>query len=142
MYKIGELSRLTGVSNDTLRYYEKMELILPADRTAAGYRLYEPAALERLRFIQRAKMVGFTLDGIKELLSLRLDKAHHSCGEVKQMTENKLQEIEQKLTELKRIRGALRVMNDACCGGDESAEHCTILQALETGEPVKMEAPC
>ncbi|TAA47902.1 Zn(2+)-responsive transcriptional regulator [Corallincola spongiicola] len=142
MYKIGELSRLTGVSNDTLRYYEKMELILPADRTAAGYRLYEPAALERLRFIQRAKMVGFTLDGIKELLSLRLDKAHHSCAEVKQMTEDKLSETEQKITELRRIKDALKLMNDACCGGDISAEHCTILQALETGEPITQEVSC
>ncbi|GAA5214729.1 Zn(2+)-responsive transcriptional regulator [Corallincola platygyrae] len=139
MYKIGELSRQTGLSNDTLRYYEKMALITPATRTEAGYRLYDESSLSRLKFIQQAKYVGFSLEGIKELLSMRLDKSHHSCGEVKQLTEDKLVEIDNKIEELLRIKQALQVMNDACCGGAVSAEHCSILQALETGEPVKRE---
>jgi MerR family Zn(II)-responsive transcriptional regulator of zntA len=133
MYRIGELSRLTGMSNDTLRYYEKMSLLQPAERTEAGYRLYDHSVVQRLQFIQRAKSVGFTLEGIKELLSIRLEKAAHSCHEVKTMTERKLHEVEQKIAELKRIQEALQSLNRACCGGELSAEHCTILQALETG---------
>lgn len=134
MYRIGELAKLTGVSNDTLRYYEKNQLIAPARRTDAGYRMYAPEAAEKIRFIQRAKGVGFTLNDINELLSIQIEKTEHSCQEVKTFTETKLEDVEHKLAELTRIKLALEKLNEACCGGPESAEHCSILQALETGE--------
>lgn len=134
MYRIGELAKLTGVSNDTLRYYEKNKLITPAARTDAGYRMYESEAVEQIRFIQRAKGVGFTLNDINELLSIQIEKTEHSCQEVKTFTETKLDDVEKKLAELTRIKQALEKLNEACCGGPESAEHCSILQALETGD--------
>ncbi len=134
MYRIGELAKLTGVSNDTLRYYEKNQLITPAGRTESGYRMYTPEAVEQIRFIQRAKGVGFTLNDINELLSIQIEKTEHSCQEVKTFTETKLEDVEQKLAELTRIKQALEMLNAACCGGPESAEHCSILQALETGD--------
>lgn len=134
MYRIGELAKLTGVSNDTLRYYEKNQLIAPARRTDSGYRIYPPEAAEQIRFIQRAKGVGFTLNDINELLSIQIEKTEHSCQEVKTFTETKLEDVEQKLAELTRIKLALEKLNEACCGGPESAEHCSILQALETGD--------
>lgn len=134
MYRIGELAKLTGVSNDTLRYYEKNQLIAPASRTDSGYRMYLPEAAEQIRFIQRAKGVGFTLSDINELLSIKIEKNEHSCQEVKTFTETKLEDVERKLAELMRIKQALEKLNEACCGGPESAEHCSILQALETGE--------
>ncbi|MFK7730558.1 MAG: Zn(2+)-responsive transcriptional regulator [Pseudomonadales bacterium] len=134
MYRIGELAKLTGVSNDTLRYYEKNQLIDPAARTEAGYRMYQSEAIEKIRFIQRAKGVGFTLNDINELLSIQIEKNEHSCQEVKTFTEAKLEDVEAKLKELTRIKQALETLNEACCGGPESAEHCSILQALETGD--------
>ncbi|MEM8500233.1 MAG: Zn(2+)-responsive transcriptional regulator [Pseudomonadota bacterium] len=134
MYRIGELAKLTSVSNDTLRYYEKNQLIAPASRTDSGYRMYLPEAVEQIRFIQRAKGVGFTLSDINELLSIQIEKTEHSCQEVKTFTETKLKDVEQKLAELTRIKLALEKLNEACCGGPESAEHCSILQALETGD--------
>lgn len=134
MYRIGELAKLTGVSNDTLRYYEKNQLLAPAGRTDSGYRMYSPEAIEQIRFIQRAKGVGFTLNDIHELLSIQIEKTEHSCQEVKTFTESKLEDVEQKLAELTRIKLALEKLNEACCGGPESAEHCSILQALETGD--------
>ena len=134
MYKIGELAKLSGLSNDTLRYYEKHQLLAPATRTEAGYRLYHDEAVDQIRFILRAKAVGFTLKDISELLSLKVEKDAHSCQEVKEFTETKLLEVEQKLAELSRIKEALERLNAACCGGPESAIHCSILQALETGD--------
>lgn len=139
MFKIGELAKLSGISQDTLRYYEKMQLVEVACRTEAGYRLYSADSVARLRFIKQAKSVGFTLEGISELLSLKVDKASHSCAEVKQLTQLKLLEIEAKIRELNRIKQALGKLNDACCGGDVSAEHCSILHALESGEEPQAE---
>lgn len=142
MFKIGQLAKLTGVTQDTLRYYEKMQLLEVASRTQAGYRLYATDSPSRLQFIKQAKSVGFTLQGIKELLSLKVDKASHSCADVKQLTEQKLLEIEEKINELILIKQALNKLNDACCGGQESAEHCSILHALESGKAPEREWLC
>jgi len=132
--QIGELSKRCDISNDTLRYYEKHELISPIGRSEGGYRLYGEEAVARIRFIQRAKAVGFTLNGIRELLSLQVEKEHVACGDVKKLTVQKLSEVEQKIHELTEIKQALEKLNKACEGGPESATHCTILEALETGE--------
>lgn len=142
MYKIGQIAEMTGVSQDTLRYYEKMGLVTPNTRSESGYRYYDQGTITRIQFIQRAKSVGFTLEGVSELLSLDLNKAEHSCQEVKLLTQAKLAEVERKILELKQIQQALIALNDACCGGSESAEHCSILQTLESGEPVQEKHPC
>ena len=132
--QIGELAKLSQCSIDTLRYYEKHGLLQPSGRTAAGYRQYDATALQQLQFIQRAKAVGFSLADIHELLSLRIDQDQHSCEEVKNLTASKLQAVAVKLAELQRFQQALQQLHDACCGGPESARHCTILSTLETGQ--------
>jgi MerR family Zn(II)-responsive transcriptional regulator of zntA len=79
----------------------------------------------------RAKKMGFSLKEIDELLSMRVTPEESTCGEVKELAENKLQVIDAKIAELERMKNALQQITDACCGGDESAIHCTILNALD-----------
>ena len=128
--RIGELSKNTGFQVETLRYYEKQGLIAPVSRTESGYREYNNDSLKQLNFIQQAKSVGFSLNEISELLTLRVKRDQHSCSEVKTIAEQKLEQIESKINELNKMRDALHKITDACCGGPEPATSCTILNAL------------
>ncbi|MGR5143717.1 Zn(2+)-responsive transcriptional regulator [Photobacterium sp. DNB23_23_1] len=131
MYLIGQLAKHCGVSSDTLRFYEKNGLLLPAGRSKSGYRLYSEGDLSRIHFILRAKAIGLSLDEIRELLDIRLEASQHSCAEVKAITQAKLDDVDRKMAELARIRNALQKINDACCGhADDDASHCSILEAL------------
>ncbi|MGD8173529.1 Zn(2+)-responsive transcriptional regulator [Vibrio sp. TRT 21S02] len=132
MYQIGELAKRCGVTTDTLRFYEKNQLINPAGRSESGYRLYSDENQKQVSFILKAKDLGLSLEEIKELLEIKLEATEHSCAEVKAITSAKLALIDQKITELTRIRSALKKINDACCGHDnDDASHCSILAALE-----------
>ena len=128
--KIGELAKLSGLSRDTIRYYESCDLISPSQRSDAGYRLYDGESLGRLAFISNAKALGFSLKDIGELLSINIDKGQYSCQNVKDLTQAKLQQVEAKMAELQRIQQALQSLHQTCCGGPESAESCSILQQL------------
>jgi len=132
--RIGELSKNTGFQVETLRYYEKQGLLSPVSRTESGYREYDSKALKQLRFIKQAKSVGFSLNEICELLTLRVERDQHSCGEVKAFAEQKLEQINQKINELMRMRNALHKITDACCGGPEPATSCTILNSLDSSK--------
>lgn len=132
MYRIGELAKACKINNDTLRFYEKNGLLSPSNRSDSGYRLYSEKDKEILQFILRAKGVGFSLAEIRELLSIEVDKANNACADVKELVDAKLLDVEQKLAELTRFQTSLKRLSDACCGGEESAEHCTILEALES----------
>jgi len=129
--RIGELSKLAETNNETLRFYESKGLLEEPRRSDAGYRLYTKSDVQRVQFIMRARRMGFSLKEIDELLSMRVTKEESTCGEVKDLAENKLKVIEDKIAELNRMKGALQQITDACCGGDESAIHCTILNALD-----------
>ena len=131
--RIGELSKNTGFQVETLRYYENQGLLTPVSRTASGYRVYDNESLKQLKFIRKAKSVGFSLNEISELLKLRVERDKHSCGDVKSIAEQKITEIDQKMRELGEMRNALHKIADACCGGIEPATSCTILNALDGG---------
>lgn len=132
MFQIGELAKRCGVTTDTLRFYEKNELIMPAGRSESGYRLYNNENQKQVRFILKAKELGLSLDEIKDLLEIQLEATEHSCAEVKAITSAKLVLIDEKINELTKIRRALKKINDACCGHvNDDASHCTILAALE-----------
>ncbi len=132
MFQIGELAKRCGVSTDTLRFYEKNQLIAPAGRSESGYRLYNDNNQRQVAFILKAKALGLSLEDIKELLEIKLEATEHSCAEVKAITSAKLAVINHKIAELDSIRQALEKINDACCGGlDDDASHCSILAALE-----------
>lgn len=129
--KIGQIAKASGVRIDTLRYYEKEGLIKPASRTESGYREYDANAVEQMRFILKAKALGFSLQEIRELLSLRLDRENRPCSEVKDLAQAKLVKIEEKIAGLQGMHRILKRISDACCGGPEPAIHCSILDALE-----------
>ncbi len=132
MYRIGELAQRYEVKTDTLRFYDKHGLLIPSSRSEAGYRIYTEADAQRLRFILRAKAIGFSLTDISELLSIELDKSNWACADVKGVVDIKLADVEAKIAELNYFKTSLQRLSDACCGGPESAEHCSILEALES----------
>src|SRR5262245_65672790 len=106
MFTIGKLAGLTGVSNDTLRYYEQEGLITPADKSPAGYRLYDRDSTRRIHFIKHAQNCGFTLAEIRELLALRgRDKA--CCGDIRTRAIEKKLQIERNIRAMKTMTKAL-----------------------------------
>ncbi|AJJ20201.1 MULTISPECIES: Zn(2+)-responsive transcriptional regulator [Yersinia] len=133
MLKIGQLAKLADVTPDTIRYYEKQGMMDHGKRTEGGYRLYSEQDLQRLRFIRYAKQLGFTLETIAELLSIRVDPEHHTCKESKAIVDSRLHDVESKITELKRMRESLKRLSRACCGSTHATTYCSILEALEQG---------
>ncbi|MEL4016856.1 Zn(2+)-responsive transcriptional regulator [Dryocola clanedunensis] len=136
MYRIGELARLADVTPDTIRYYEKQRMMEHEIRTEGGFRLYSETDLQRLKFIRYAKQLGFTLETIRELLSIRVDPEHHTCQESKGIVQSRLKEVESKINELEHMRKSLQRLNDACCGTAHSSVYCSILEALEQGASI------
>src|SRR5262245_6287713 len=129
---IGQLAKQAQVNIDTVRYYERRGLIPEPPRRWSGYRQYSQADLARLQFIKRAQKLGFSLQEIAELLSLRVDP-ETSCPDGKTRAEGKMAEIEAKIQELESMKRALEKLVAACRGrGPTSA--CPILEALETKE--------
>jgi DNA-binding transcriptional MerR regulator len=104
--RIGQAARATGVSVQTVRYYERLGLLPRPHRTAAGYRVYAPEALSRLRFVKHAQALGFTLEEIREILRLRYD-GRSPCECVRGKLEEKLERVERELAALRRFRREL-----------------------------------
>ncbi len=129
--KIGLLAKQVDLDIQTIRYYESQGLLQQPPRLDNGYRDYSKSAISQLGFIKKAKLVGFTLKEIKELLAIQVTKDKHTCQEVKSYTQIKLDEINQKINELNEIKSALQKIHTSCCGGNETAAHCSILLALE-----------
>ena len=128
---IGALAKQAGVAIDTVRYYERAGLLPAAARRASGYRAFRPETVQRLRFIRRAKDLGFTLEEIGELLALSGQRERGVKG-VKFAATAKLHAVENKLRELQRIRGGLRALI-AACPGHGPLDECPILKALSSG---------
>ncbi|NRA33430.1 MAG: MerR family transcriptional regulator [Polyangiaceae bacterium] len=126
--KIGELAALAGVNVQTVRYYERRQLLGEPVRTRAGYRQYSAQDVSMLRFIKRSQALGFSLEEAGELLKLdgegELDRT-----EVRRIAQERLDEIEIKLRELHRLRSALRPLIEECATGH--SEHCPILEAID-----------
>ena len=123
---IGRLAKQAGVNIDTIRYYERNGLIPEPVRRPSGYREYETGDVRRLRFIGRAKQLGFTLAEIAELMSLSADR---DIGGVKRRAEQRLEQVEHKIKELQRVRRGLKTLIDACPGHGD-VERCPIVAAL------------
>lgn len=127
---IGELANEAGVNPQTVRYYERRGLLPEPSRRPSGYREYPESDLARIGFIRRAQGLGFTLREIAELLSLRMTP-DTTPGQVRDRVETKIADVEAKLTELERIRGALTQMAAACEVHGPLGE-CPLLEALES----------
>lgn len=128
-YKIGEVARRADVNKETVRYYEKRDLIPKPDRRRSGYRIFTQRHIDQIKFIKRAQELGFTLSEIKELLELRLD-GNTTCSEVRTEAQNKYRDVISKIKDLQRIRDTLLDLIDSC---DEEGPKgdCPILDALE-----------
>lgn len=125
---IGELAKQAGVGVETVRYYERRGLLAEPDRRASGYRQYESEAVAILRFIRRAKELGFTLKEIQSLLELRRSSSA-TRADVRRNAQAKLVDIETKIRDLERMRRALADLTKTC-HGDGAAAECPILLAL------------
>jgi len=125
--KIGELAKQTNISVDTIRYYEKRQLLLDPVRTGSGYRCYSQEDLKRLLFIIQAKKLGFTLEEVKELLCLRSGK--DDCVQVQKIAKLKSQEIKSRIEKLSQIAIVLDYLSHQCTQKNNNA--CPILESLE-----------
>ncbi|SFR99966.1 Zn(II)-responsive transcriptional regulator/Cu(I)-responsive transcriptional regulator,TIGR02044 [Dyella sp. OK004] len=130
---IGAVAKRVGVAIDTIRYYEREGLLPEPERRASGYRSYDEGAVRQLRFIRRAKDLGFTLEEIRDLLALSADR-HRGVKAVKKRAQERLAAIDERIAELTRVRNGLEQLVEAC-PGHGSPEQCPILRALVDEEP-------
>jgi DNA-binding transcriptional MerR regulator len=131
--KIGDVSKGSGLSPDTIRYYEGFGLLKPRGRSQSGYRYYDNDALPKLVFIKNTQKLGFSLKEVKSLLSLRSDKTA-KAGQVKNETRKKLEQIRQKQKNLNAIMKVLKHMIDSCDRENVPVEQCPILKSLQDFE--------
>lgn len=129
--KISELAKRSGISAHTLRYYEKTGLLKASARQQNNYRVYNQDDLTTAMFIERCKRSGFSLQETATLIQIRNDKRQHVCAEAKAITSNKIAELKQQILELQAMVTTLTELETYCCGGDESAEFCSIIAELE-----------
>ena len=123
---IGEASARSGLPSKTIRYYEDIGLIRP-DRHDNGYRDYADADVHKLRFLQKSRGLGFSVEECRQLLALYEDKSRASA-DVKELTQAKLTEIDRKIRELSELRHTLEHLVHACHGNDRP--DCPILEEL------------
>lgn len=126
---IGEVAKSAAVGVETIRFYEREGLIAEPPRRPSGYRQYPPDTVRRVQFIRRAKALGFTLDEIRELLSLRV-APHTTCADVRALARAKVDEVDEKIAELQRIKGAIQRLARTCRGKGPTSE-CPILDMLD-----------
>ncbi|HEX7749395.1 MAG TPA: Cu(I)-responsive transcriptional regulator [Bordetella sp.] len=125
---IGQAAQATGISAKMIRYYESIGLIVPAGRTAAGYRTYTEQDLHTLRFVRRARGLGFSVEQMHELLALWRDRKRAS-SDVKRVALQHVEELERKAAELQQMADTLKHLARNCYGNDRP--ECPIIEELE-----------
>lgn len=128
-YTIGRLARAAGVATSTVRFYERRRLLRPDGRSDGNYRVYGPAALERLRFIRAGQANGFALEDIAALLSLR-DGTTAPCKEVQTLVEHRLVDLERRVKQLRHLRAVLRSSLKLCRRAERSGR-CRVIDSLK-----------
>ena len=126
-YKIGEIVAISGLSADTLRYYEKINLLPRVSRNGSGIREYDDKDISRLKFIQRAQKMNFSLAEISDLLRMR-ENPQKVRDEVRQLTADKLLEVDEHLQSLTTLRAELQLLLNLCRGSEEG---CPIIEGLD-----------
>lgn len=122
--KIGQVATKSGLPAKTIRYYESIGLIDPAGRTSAGYRAYEEKDIQTLRFIQRARSLGFSISEVSALLTLWNDR-NRASAQVKELAKRHVEEMDRKITELQSMKDTLSELIDKCQG--DHRPDCPIL---------------
>ena len=126
-YRIGDIAQLLGLTADTLRYYEKIGLLPRVGRNSAGLREYAERDVSRLRFIQRAQKMSFSLAEIAYLLAMR-ENPQQARDEVRTLTTIKLDEVEARLKDLTLLRNEMRLLLNLCRGAKEG---CPIIETID-----------
>jgi DNA-binding transcriptional MerR regulator len=136
MLKIGEVSRLSGVGVETLRFYERGGLLGRPARTTSGYRMYDPEVLERLDFIRRAQVLGFALDEIKQVINEK--RAGQSpCAGVREIVRRRLRELDERMLVMKRYRKELAAALVAWDeSGDVEGHVCGLIEGTDLGHGI------
>jgi len=124
---IGDLARTTGCKVQTIRYYEEIGLMPEPARTAGNQRRYDQRHVDRLAFIRHSRELGFSLEAIRELLSLS-DRPEQPCDAVDQLARRQLEQVEQRLAQLSVLKAELERMIEQCAGG--RVRDCRIVEAL------------
>ena len=124
---IGEAGRAAGLPAKTIRYYEEIGLVPAPERAASGYRHYDASAVQTLRFVQRARQLGFSVEDCRGLVALWRDR-RRSSAEVKALALARVAEIDQKLRELQSMRATISSLAERCHGDDRP--ECPILDDL------------
>lgn len=128
IYTIGQLARSAGVPSSTVRYYERIGLLHPRERSVGNYRLYGEETVERLRFIRAAQATGFTLEAITALFQLR-DGTAHVCQDVQALIEDRLADLEQRMADLQHVQRVLQATLTTC-RDTQGSGRCLILDTL------------
>ncbi|WP_200874994.1 Hg(II)-responsive transcriptional regulator [Methylomarinum vadi] len=123
---IGQLAKAAGVNVETIRYYQRIELISEPVKPAQGYRRYPTSTVERIRFIKRAQELGFSLDEITDLLSLN----DRDCNEARTIAEHKQDIIQQRIDDLSAMQHELNKLIKACKKNVSGQERCAIIATL------------
>jgi len=127
VYRIGDVTKRIGLTADTLRYYEKIKLLPRVSRNASGIREYDDKDISRLKFIQRAQKMNFSLAEISDLLKMR-ENPQKVRDDVRQLTANKLIEVDEHLKTLTTLRDELQLLLNLCQGSEAG---CPIIEGLD-----------
>ena len=133
MLTIGKLAAIADVRTDTLRYYEREQLLMPASKSDSGYRLYDGESVRRIRFIKQAQQCGFTLSEIGQLLALR-HRQSARCGDVRKLAVEKKQQLEARIHRMKTMSKALDRLISDCTVPTRRVDECPILSALDRAD--------
>ena len=131
---IGDLAKATDTKVVTIRYYEQVELLPTPARTRGNYRSYGAEQLDRLRFIRRCRDLGFTLEQVRELLTL-VGRGERDCRAIDLIAQEHLAAVERKIADLRRLSAELHRISDGCQGG--TVAECRIIEALSPSAPGK-----
>lgn len=129
---IGKLAKEAGVGVETVRFYERKGLIRKPLKKDSGFRIYSHEAVTRIRFIRRAQELGFTLREVKELVELQ-SKRKMTGGQVQKKADIKIQEIRQKISDLKKMEESLSQLSKVCGEADQAFKECCFLDCFEQG---------
>jgi len=132
-FTIGQLAKSSHVNVETIRYYERRGLIPKPPRRSSGYRLFSQEDVKRIRFIKHAQSIGFTLNEISELLSLKVEPKA-TCGDITERIDAKISDIEGKLNTLLGMKKTLIKLKKACRRPSAPSKECPILESLDTLE--------
>lgn len=136
---IGDLSRRTGCSIDTIRYYERIRLMPKVERTEGGHRLYDGEHVRRLAFIRRSRALGLGLDQVRAILG-GVERDAYGCAEVRALLAECAKGVRRQIDELQEIEGNLCMLVEAC--GDAELSNCRLIEAMLAGDESTVDPGC